>query len=716
MKKNEKLNKWLWKWHFIAGLISLPFILLLSITGGIYLFKIDYETPRQQHIKEVVVQGAPISLEKQWQIANKNAIKRPNSVVISTKANRATEFVSGRFGGKSSLFVNPYTGDVSGEIVSRKTDMFKIRKLHGELLMGKFGTKIVELIASWMVVLILTGLYIWWPARKWNLKGFFIPRIKEGKRTFFRDLHSITGFWVSALLILILAGGFPWTDVFGENFKQVQKITNTGYPSTWEGRQLQSQIKGKSLTLDQMIAKAETLNLPGTVTLHFPKGPKGIFSVSNQNPSDLQTQKKIHFDQYSGEQILANDWKDVGVLMRGRMWVMAFHQGEFGTWNWWLMLLTAVALTIMSTSALVSYILRKRKGIWGVPKVPAVFKVGYGVLVIIGILAIIFPLFGVSLLALLLVEYLRKGKKKIAKQAVVTIFLTFSLLACKEQRLSNENTIETIEKETSASISEIKKDYNLKPDGTRYTNSELEAMSHEELMTVFYETPRDTIQTIGILLYDGYFMLDAMGPLSVLNHMFPTKKMLIGRKKGIVTSSDKIKIQVDYSIEDIDQLDILLIPGGVVETYNATKDKELLNWIRKIDQNSTYTMSVCTGAWILGAAGLLEGKEATTNWYRAEEKLTQYGAKFVKKRYTNDGKYWTSAGVSAGIDMSLALIDHVLGKNYAAFTALNLEYDPEPPFEGGHPDKTDRVVTHMTKKMYDEMLEPLLEDSKTKKP
>ena len=192
------MNIWLWKWHFIAGLVSLPFIVVLSITGGIYLFKADYEAPGLQHIKQVVVTGEPISFQEQWSIASKNAVKKPNAVVLSNTANQATEFVSGRFGGKSSLHVDPYSGKVSGEIVTRKTDMFKVRKLHGELLMGTFGTKIVELIASWMVVLILTGLYVWWPARKWSIKGFFIPRIREGKRIFFQRSacnNRILGLW-----------------------------------------------------------------------------------------------------------------------------------------------------------------------------------------------------------------------------------------------------------------------------------------------------------------------------------------------------------------------------------------------------------------------------------------------------------------------------------------------------------------------------------------
>ena len=414
MKTKSKLNAWLWKWHFIAGLISLPFVLILSITGTIYLFKSNYETPRQKHIKEVTAIGTPISLEEQRSIANINAIKKPNSVIIPTSPNQSTEFVSGRFGGKSSLFVNPYNGNVSGEIISKKTDMHTVRKLHGELLMGKFGTKIIELVASWMVVLIITGLYVWWPNKDWKLKGYFIPRTNIDRRTFYRDLHAISGFWVSILLLMILAGGFPWTDVFGQNFKTVQKLTNTGYPSTWHGKQLQSNISGNALTLDQMVVKAKTLQLPGQVTLSFPKDPKGVFSVSNFNPSDLSSQQKIHLDQYSGKLILKNTWSDVGILMRGRMWFMAFHQGEFGIWNWWLMLSTAIILTIMSASAIVSYTLRKRRKSWGVPKVPNSFKVGYSIIAILVLLSLLFPLFGISLLFILGIEYGRK-KYKIAR-------------------------------------------------------------------------------------------------------------------------------------------------------------------------------------------------------------------------------------------------------------------------------------------------------------
>lgn len=282
--------------------------------------------------------------------------------------------------------------------------MYSVRKLHGELLGGKIGTKFVELIASWLVVLILTGLYIWFPLKK-GIKGVFTVRFTKGKRIFFRDLHAVTGFWIAILLLLTLAGGFPWTDVFGNNFKWVQKVTHTGYPTTWSGRGLTSEITKNPLSLDEMVAVANTQNLQGQITIGLPKNKKSTFSVSNKT-FPLSEQKMLHFDQYSGALLKAHNWSDVGFLMRGRMWLMAFHQGEFGGWNWWLMFFTAVALTIMTVSALFSYMYRKQQGNWGIPKVSKKFSVDKGIIAILILLGIIFPLFGVSLVLIIFVDFL----------------------------------------------------------------------------------------------------------------------------------------------------------------------------------------------------------------------------------------------------------------------------------------------------------------------
>ncbi|MGJ8734824.1 MAG: PepSY domain-containing protein, partial [Cellulophaga sp.] len=121
--KNRKLNQWLWKWHFIAGLISLPFVVLLAITGGIYLFKEAYEAPKQAHIKTVKVEGKAISYQEQWQLAKTALHKAPNTMVIPTEANQATEFTSGRFSHKNSAFVNPYKAEIAGNISPQDSNM-----------------------------------------------------------------------------------------------------------------------------------------------------------------------------------------------------------------------------------------------------------------------------------------------------------------------------------------------------------------------------------------------------------------------------------------------------------------------------------------------------------------------------------------------------------------------------------------------------------------
>ncbi len=406
MEKNKKLNQWLWKWHFIAGMISLPFVLVLAITGGIYLFKDEVEQPHKQKIQMVDVVGTPISYQEQWRLARDNMHKEPNSIVLPTTENSATEFVAGRFSHKTSLFVNPYTAGVAGTVSPQDTWMYTVRKLHGELLGGKVGTKLVELVASWMVVLILTGIYIFWPSERGWL-GFLRIRTRLGKRVFYRDLHAVTGFWASALLLITLAGGFPWTDVFGESFKQFQRLTNTGFPKEWHGVGLRSKVDGSPLSLDEMIAIAKDLHLEGVVSLDFPKGETGVFSVHNET-FPLENQKKIHFDQYSGKQMMVLNWNDVGIAMRARMWLMAFHQGQLGGWNFFLMLMVAVTLTVMILAGLSSFVLRKRKGDWGIPRVPRSFKAGYGVVAVILVLGILFPLFGISLLLIALYSFVRK--------------------------------------------------------------------------------------------------------------------------------------------------------------------------------------------------------------------------------------------------------------------------------------------------------------------
>ncbi len=401
--KNKDINMWFWKWHFLAGIISLPFVILLSITGLIYLFKDDYEWATQKHIREVAIGQDEISFQTQWEIVKKSTGKKPDYLVMPNGPGYASEFVFGQFSDKYSVFINPYDGKATGDIIVEKTSMNTIKKLHGELLAGSYGTKIVELIASWMFVLIVTGIYIWWP-QTWKASGTLIPRLRAGKRIFYRDMHAVTGFWISILLLMTLTGGMPWTDVFGASFKWVQKVTGTGYPATWSARTFTSSGSGEALTLDHFISEAKKLDLDGEIEIHLPKGPQGVYSISNTYYPDQNRQVMIHYDQYTGVELHRNNWSDVGILMRGRMWFMAFHQGQFGAWNRWLMILTALALFTMSLSACISYLKRKPRNSWGIPQPPSHFKPTFIFQILIGFLCLLFPMFGASVILIFLFE------------------------------------------------------------------------------------------------------------------------------------------------------------------------------------------------------------------------------------------------------------------------------------------------------------------------
>lgn len=375
MKNN--IYNWIWKWHFIGGIISLPFVVILAITGSVYLFKSDYEKVEFEKITTInPTTQEPLSYQKQWEIVKNTWNKAPDALLLNHTNNRATQFTSGMFSHKSSFFVDPYSGNETGRITLNETDMHKIRKLHGELLLGSFGTKIVELVASWMVVLLITGIYLFWPREK-GLKGLFQLRTNQSRRIFYRDLHAVSGFWFSLLLLLILAGGLPWTDIFGSGYKWIQESTNAGFPSTWSARNAHSTTQGISLPLDVFVKKAHEMKLSGEVSIQLPKSAKGVFSISNQT-TEFDKMRMFHFDQYTGELLKSHTWEDIGLMMKTRLWVMAFHQGQFGTWNFILVLLIALALLVLSLSALISYLKRKTKGSWSIPNSPQNMRIGTG--------------------------------------------------------------------------------------------------------------------------------------------------------------------------------------------------------------------------------------------------------------------------------------------------------------------------------------------------
>jgi len=207
---------------------------------------------------------------------------------------------------------------------------------------------------------------------------------------------------------------------------------------------------------------------------------------------------------------------------------------------------------------------------------------------------------------------------------------------------------------------------------------------------------------VAIPLYEGFTALDAIGPYEVLSRLPEADIKWVAEQAGPKqTETNMLRIAADSSYADVPSPEILVVPGGF-GTRRLLEDEPLLEWIRSVHETSTWTTSVCTGSLLLGAAGVLNGLEATTHWASLEQ-LEQFGAKPVKRRVVEQGKVMTAAGVSAGIDMALRLVDKLFGPEAAQAIQLGIEYDPEPPYDSGSPDKAPAEIVKVVRAVSEQM-------------
>lgn len=198
---------------------------------------------------------------------------------------------------------------------------------------------------------------------------------------------------------------------------------------------------------------------------------------------------------------------------------------------------------------------------------------------------------------------------------------------------------------------------------------------------------------IAIVLYPGMTALDAIGPYEVLRFIPNCELRFVSHEPGpIVTDSGVLVLGATHSYDETPAPDIVLVPGSQADTTTAMADGRLLQWLNKTHQTSRLTLSVCSGALILAAAGILKGHPATTHWI-AQDRLALFGAEpQPDKRIVRSGKIITAAGVSAGIDLALVVVAEICGRERAEIAQLLIEYDPQPPFQAGHPTKVSKAV------------------------
>lgn len=208
-------------------------------------------------------------------------------------------------------------------------------------------------------------------------------------------------------------------------------------------------------------------------------------------------------------------------------------------------------------------------------------------------------------------------------------------------------------------------------------------------------------------LYPGFTALDAIGPYQVLTQLPDAEVVLCAARTGRLDDDNGLlHLDVEHTFDDVPRPDVTLVPGGFITRRLARDGDPIVDWLASTHPTTTWTTSVCTGSLLLGAAGLLDGVDATSHWLAYDE-LATYGARPTAERVVRRGRIWTAAGVSAGIDLGLALVAEQHGAEIAQAVQLGLEYDPQPPFDCGSPAKADQDIADLVRAVNDQQIAAL---------
>ena len=455
MSKNTAKNQrstynTIWRWHFYAGLFCIPFVLLLSVTGAIYLFKPQVEAVLDKPYNHLVISGATASAESQV-LAAIAAVPgtKLNADELPASPNAAVRVLVGSKQDLTRVYVHPQTLQILK--VEHEDDKFMriIHRLHGNLLMGDKGSYLIELAASWAIVMLITGLYLWWPSHSKSMAGIVYPRLSSAKlgsngsgkksRLFWRDLHAVTGFWISFFTLFLLLSGLPWAKSWGGLLKEVRHISSgkvvqqdwtTGRSSELAERQNMNMTVGEESEhadhrhmvdkngihkmmpktdyrpLDRMVATVQPLHLAAPVWISPPskKSPEWTASSKAQN---RPLRADLVLDAETGAVKSRKNFADRPLLDRVIGVGVAVHEGQlFGWANQLLGLLTALGLALVSVSAIILWWRRRQPGLLGAP--PASAKVAYTPVLIasIVVLSVLLPFLGISLIITMLIERL----------------------------------------------------------------------------------------------------------------------------------------------------------------------------------------------------------------------------------------------------------------------------------------------------------------------
>lgn len=425
-----------WRWHFYAGLFCIPFIFILAITGAIYLFKPQLEASLDRQYEQLAMTGARATAEAQA-LAAIAAV--PGSVldayVLPPSPRSAVQVLVKRGGERFRVYVHPETLRILKREAEDGKLMNVVHRLHGTLLIGDRGSNLVELAASWAIVMFITGLYLWWPRNVQNLAGVAYPRLGRKGRVFWRDLHAVSGLWIAFFTLFLLVSGMPWTKSWGGLLKEVRQI-NAGkvIQQDWTlgGRSPDapagvismaenSEHAGHTMpghdhthglhhvmdysALDHLVETMQPLHLAAPVLI-VPTSRKSPDWTGRSEAQNRPLRVNLVLDGTTGAIKSRKDFAERPLLDRIIGIGVAAHEGQlFGWFNQALGVFTAAGLVLLTASSVVLWWKRRAPATLGAP--PASRRMErYALLLMAVIVAIgiLLPFLGLSIFLVWLVE------------------------------------------------------------------------------------------------------------------------------------------------------------------------------------------------------------------------------------------------------------------------------------------------------------------------
>jgi uncharacterized iron-regulated membrane protein len=446
--KQLLLRKRLWRWHFFAGVMVIPFAIILAVTGSIYLFKPQIEHYVEDHINQnsVHYKRSTANAMPAGELIDNLLNARPNATFSNytlAKVNDPSVEIQVRENGITKVYwVDQYDSTILKEEVSSDRFLELIRSIHGELLSGSKGSYVVELMASWMIVLVITGLYLWWPTRQKGesrlvtFKAFFLPTLSGlSTREKYKRLHGAFGLWISVMVLVLLLTGLPWTQVWGDGFDRVQSTMGWTSSASAKARALKSQrpvndgtsLWERSSTTDTqqavtlksstnagqiqdigvtaIVTKATALSLEAPVVVYAPRGENGVWTVRSRT-DNRSARTTVHYDRWSGEELMRVNFNDAHPVSQIVSYGIALHEGAlFGVFNQILGLVTALGIITLSITGFIMWWARRPKGTVAAPKKPKHHTLPMTVVGITLVLAVFLPMVAMSLVVALLFDF-----------------------------------------------------------------------------------------------------------------------------------------------------------------------------------------------------------------------------------------------------------------------------------------------------------------------